>query len=316
MPPSSSRRPGASSSVSVELTRLTAPSALDDGTLGTRRRYPARPAARWSRTTSRASTSAPTRAPRARRGHALLAARRRQAHPPGAHAGRGAEPRRRPRPAAARRAALELIHTYSLIHDDLPAIDDDTLRRGNPTCHVAYGEDIAILAGDGLFAEAFRLLLERQQGSAGARPRRAGRDRRAPRACGGWSAASTWTSRASAADDDELRLLHALKTGRLIEAAVVGGAAARRRAATTAGALPRVRRARSACCSRSSTTSSTRTATTAELGKSAGKDARSTRSPTSRASASRARDAWPARATSAPGKRLEALPGDTADLPP
>lgn len=52
-------------------------------------------------------------------------------------------------------AALELIHTYSLIHDDLPAIDDDTLRRGQPTCHVAFGEDIAILAGDGLFAEAF-----------------------------------------------------------------------------------------------------------------------------------------------------------------
>ncbi len=54
-------------------------------------------------------------------------------------------------------AALELIHTYSLIHDDLPAIDDDTLRRGRPTCHVAYGEDVAILAGDGLFAEAFGL---------------------------------------------------------------------------------------------------------------------------------------------------------------
>ena len=62
-------------------------------------------------------------------------------------------------------AAFEFIHTYSLIHDDLPAIDDDTLRRGRPTCHVAYGEDIAILAGDGLFAEAFRILLERQEGT-------------------------------------------------------------------------------------------------------------------------------------------------------
>ena len=56
-------------------------------------------------------------------------------------------------------AALELIHTYCLIHDDLPAMDDDDLRRGRPTCHVKYGEDVAILAGDGLYAEAFRLLL-------------------------------------------------------------------------------------------------------------------------------------------------------------
>ncbi len=61
-------------------------------------------------------------------------------------------------------AALEMIHTYSLIHDDLPAMDDDELRRGKPTCHVAFGEDVAILAGDGLFAEALRLLVSRQQG--------------------------------------------------------------------------------------------------------------------------------------------------------
>ena len=61
-------------------------------------------------------------------------------------------------------AALELIHTYSLIHDDLPAMDDDDLRRGRPTCHVKFGEDVAILAGDGLYAEAFRLVLHEQQG--------------------------------------------------------------------------------------------------------------------------------------------------------
>jgi geranylgeranyl diphosphate synthase type II len=61
-------------------------------------------------------------------------------------------------------AALELIHTYSLIHDDLPAMDDDDLRRGRPTCHVKYGEDVAILAGDGLYAEAFRHVLQHQPG--------------------------------------------------------------------------------------------------------------------------------------------------------
>lgn len=55
-------------------------------------------------------------------------------------------------------AALEMIHTYSLIHDDLPAMDDDDLRRGKPTNHKVYGEAVAILAGDGLLTEAFHLL--------------------------------------------------------------------------------------------------------------------------------------------------------------
>ena len=55
-------------------------------------------------------------------------------------------------------AALECIHCYSLIHDDLPAMDDDTLRRGKPTCHIAFGEATAILAGDALQTLAFELL--------------------------------------------------------------------------------------------------------------------------------------------------------------
>ena len=54
-------------------------------------------------------------------------------------------------------AAIEMIHTYSLIHDDLPAMDNDTLRRGKPTCHVKYGEANAILAGDALLTQAFVL---------------------------------------------------------------------------------------------------------------------------------------------------------------
>jgi len=54
--------------------------------------------------------------------------------------------------------AIELIHTYSLIHDDLPAMDDDTLRRGHPTSHVVFGDGLAILAGDGLLTEAFGVL--------------------------------------------------------------------------------------------------------------------------------------------------------------
>ena len=55
-------------------------------------------------------------------------------------------------------AALEMLHTYSLIHDDLPALDNDDLRRGKPTCHVAFGEATAILAGDALQTLAFQTL--------------------------------------------------------------------------------------------------------------------------------------------------------------
>src|ERR1700704_436320 len=60
--------------------------------------------------------------------------------------------------------ALEFIHTYSLIHDDLPAMDDDTLRRGRPTLHVVAGEGMAILAGDGLLTEAFSVLTREPRG--------------------------------------------------------------------------------------------------------------------------------------------------------
>ena len=70
--------------------------------------------------------------------------------------------------------AVELIHTYSLIHDDLPAMDDDDLRRGQPTSHLKYGEDVAILSGDALFAEAVRLFCE-QPGRSGPRPGSPGR---------------------------------------------------------------------------------------------------------------------------------------------
>ena len=67
--------------------------------------------------------------------------------------------------------ALELVHTFSLVHDDLPALDDDALRRGRPTAHVRYGEDIAVLAGDALLNHAFALVCDRQ-GGPDAPPRR------------------------------------------------------------------------------------------------------------------------------------------------
>jgi geranylgeranyl diphosphate synthase, type II len=120
-------------------------------------------------------------------------------------------------------AALELIHTYSLIHDDLPAIDDDTLRRGRPTCHVAFGEDVAILAGDGLFAEAFGLVLRRQTGGPDQILGALG-EIAAATGVQGMVGGQYMDVVGEAASDDDLRTLHALKTGRLIEAAVVCGA--------------------------------------------------------------------------------------------
>ena len=130
--------------------------------------------------------------------------------------------------------AIELIHTYSLIHDDLPAMDDDELRRGRPTSHVVYGEDIAILAGDGLFAEAIRHFCERQEGEparvlaalgelvaatgvggmVGGQYRDVTLSRAGPAASGGGGEKAAGTA------TNTLRELHSLKTGRLISASV------------------------------------------------------------------------------------------------
>ena len=117
-------------------------------------------------------------------------------------------------------AAIELIHTYSLIHDDLPAMDDDDLRRGRPTCHRAYGEDVAILAGDGLYAEAFKLLLTEQQGEP-ADVLAAAAELAAATGVGGMVGGQYIDVAGTApAGADGLRRLHELKTGRLIAASV------------------------------------------------------------------------------------------------
>jgi geranylgeranyl diphosphate synthase, type II len=118
-------------------------------------------------------------------------------------------------------AALELIHTYSLIHDDLPAMDDDRLRRGQPTCHVKFGEDVAILAGDGLYAEAFRHLLTHQR-SAPERVLLAAAELAAATGVNGMVGGQYADVKGSTpAGGAALRRLHELKTGRLIGASVL-----------------------------------------------------------------------------------------------
>jgi geranylgeranyl diphosphate synthase type II len=114
--------------------------------------------------------------------------------------------------------AIELIHTYSLIHDDLPAMDDDDLRRGRPTSHVRFGEDVAILAGDGLFAEAMRIF----SGQAGEPDRvlAALAELSAATGVGGMVGGQYVDVAGGAGGAEGLRALHALKTGRLIGASV------------------------------------------------------------------------------------------------
>jgi geranylgeranyl diphosphate synthase, type II len=120
-------------------------------------------------------------------------------------------------------ATLELIHTYSLIHDDLPAMDDDALRRGRPTCHVAFGEDVAILAGDGLYAEAFNHLLSVSvRRTPPERVLEAAVELASATGVNGMVGGQYVDVRASApAGVEGLRRLHDLKTGRLIAASVV-----------------------------------------------------------------------------------------------
>ena len=125
--------------------------------------------------------------------------------------------------------ALELIHTYSLVHDDLPAMDDDTLRRGRPTSHVVFGEGQAILAGDALLTEAFALM-SREPADPALAPRKLHAIRVVADAAGpcgmvgGQAIDLEAAGSGSAFDADGLRAMHARKTGALIRAAAAAGA--------------------------------------------------------------------------------------------
>jgi len=105
-------------------------------------------------------------------------------------------------------AAVELVHTFSLVHDDLPALDDDDERRGRPSAHVAFGEGVALLAGDALLAEALRLALEY------------GRPEPARELVEATLGMIGGQYRDITGDDADLTDLHRLKTGRLFSASV------------------------------------------------------------------------------------------------
>jgi geranylgeranyl diphosphate synthase type II len=125
--------------------------------------------------------------------------------------------------------AIEFIHTYSLIHDDLPAMDDDSLRRGQPTNHIVHGEGMAILAGDGLLTEAFALMATEPPDPA-LTPRKLRAIKVVATAAGatgmvgGQAIDLLAVGAASSFDAERLQDMHARKTGALIRAAATAGA--------------------------------------------------------------------------------------------
>ncbi len=137
-------------------------------------------------------------------------------------------------------AAVELIHCYSLIHDDLPAMDNDDLRRGKPTCHRAFDEATATLAGDALQAEAFMLLANDQQNSA---EQKIAMLLTLGKACGSLGMAGGQAIDLAAAGKAltlaELETMHHLKTGALIKASIQLGAIIGNGDAATCKALDR-----------------------------------------------------------------------------
>jgi len=123
--------------------------------------------------------------------------------------------------------AVELIHAYSLVHDDLPCMDDDVLRRGRPTCHVEFDEPTALLVGDSLQTLAFELLSSQAIGEPGQQLEMIGLLAHASGSRGmAGGQAIDLASVGTALNQPELELMHALKTGALIRAAVLLGALA------------------------------------------------------------------------------------------
>lgn len=122
--------------------------------------------------------------------------------------------------------ALELVHTYSLIHDDLPALDNDDFRRGRPTCHKQFGEAMAILAGDALLTLAFEVLARPETGEAGRRARLVEELARAAGTSGGMIAGQVadLEGEGRPPTPELLETIHRAKTGALLTASVRMGA--------------------------------------------------------------------------------------------
>lgn len=123
-------------------------------------------------------------------------------------------------------AALEMIHTYSLVHDDLPAMDNDDLRRGKPTSHKVFGEAMAILAGDALLNEAMTLMMNYslENGIEALRASKEIAEAAGANGMIGGQVVDILSETKESISEDELRFMHLKKTGELIRCSVVAGA--------------------------------------------------------------------------------------------
>lgn len=172
-------------------------------------------------------------------------------------------------------AAIELIHTYSLIHDDLPAMDDDDYRRGQPTTHKKYGEAMAILAGDAFFGEALTLITVHQKGTCEQVVevvRELADSTGVAGMVGGQVMDMDHTGVGAGTDPETLFMIHKYKTGALIKSsarigAILAGVGEEEQAAISEYA------SELGLCFQIVDDVLNATATTAELGKSAGSDA-------------------------------------------
>jgi geranylgeranyl pyrophosphate synthase len=174
--------------------------------------------------------------------------------------------------------ALELIHTYSLIHDDLPSMDDDDLRRGRPTSHIRFGEATAILAGDALQTLAFQTIADDEKLSSGVRVRLTSEIARAAATPHGMVAgqACDLAAESRQVSGDELERIHRLKTGALIAASARSGAIIAGASVAELEALTRYSVALGLLFQITDDLLDV-TATAEDLGKTPGKDARSSK---------------------------------------
>ena len=216
--------------------------------------------------------------------------------------------------AAAAAAAIECVHTYSLIHDDLPALDNDDLRRGRPTCHKAFDEPTAILAGDALLTHAFALLASHYADRptlAAALVRELGRAAGSTELIGGQM--EDIEAEKNPATRDQVEFIHNGKTAAMIACSLAMGGLIGGADEAELAALRRLGRALGLAFQVIDDVLDA-TATSAALGKTAGKDARSEKATMVRVLGLEGARARAAAYTAEALAELSKLPGDTGFL--
>ena len=220
------------------------------------------------------------------------------------------------RPAALPAAvAIECVHTYSLIHDDLPAMDNDDLRRGRPTCHRQFDEATAILAGDALLTHAFALIAESYAARTqllGTLVRELARAAGSTRLIGGQMEDMLGESRPAISADD-LEFIHRNKTGAMLEVSLVAGGLCAGADASTVEILRRAG-AQLGLAFQIIDDILDATRTSAELGKTAGKDAAAGKATYVKVHGREASEQAARRCTEQALASIRELPGDTTFL--